>query len=188
MPEGEVIAVYGGTFDPPHVGHVLAAAWALSAGGATRVLVIPSYEHPLGKRPRASFEDRMAMCELAMATLVGVEVSRIEQELGGTSRTLHTLEALGKRMPDARLRLLVGADVLEETHRWHRWDRIVELAEPLVLGRAGYATRGDSPALPEVSSTELRDRIEQGLSVAGLVPTTVTALIAERGLYAGPPA
>ncbi len=184
----EVVAVYGGTFDPPHVGHVLAAAWALSAGGVARVVVVPTYEHPLGKQPTASFDERCAMCELAMRTLRGVSVSRIEEELGGRSVTLRTLETFAARMPGVELRLLVGADVLDEVHRWHRWDRIELLARPLILGRAGYPTPGASPALPDVSSSELRERLADGRPVLGLVPTEVADFIAERGLYRGPAA
>lgn len=184
----EGLAVYGGTFDPPHVGHVLAAAWALSAGGVDRVLVVPTYEHPLGKEPAASFDERCAMCELAMRPLVGVEVSRIEEELGGKSFTLRTLEALAGRLPNVELRLLVGADVLEEVQRWHRWDRVQALARPLVLGRAGYGASGESPPLPEVSSSDLRERLAAGRSVHGLIPNAVAAFIAERALYRGTPA
>ncbi len=188
MTRREVVAVYGGTFDPPHVGHVLAAAWALSAGGADRVLVVPAYEHPLGKAPTASFDARCAMCELAFAPIRGVIVDRIEEELGGTSLTLRTLEALAARMPGVELRLLVGADVLDEKDRWHRWDAIEALAPPLVVGRAGYSAEGASPALPEVSSTAVREALAEGRSVAGLVPTEVAAYVAARGLYRGTPA
>jgi nicotinate-nucleotide adenylyltransferase len=184
-----VVAFYGGTFDPPHVGHVLAAAWALSAGGVDEVLVVPAFEHPLGKRPAAAFEARVRMCELAMAPLPGASVSRIEEELGGPSRTLRTLEALCARMPDASLQLLVGADILDEAARWHRWDRVVELAPPLVVGRVGYAPSAGCPvALPDVSSTELRARFARGDDVTGLVPTAVASYVAEHHLYTGDPA
>jgi nicotinate-nucleotide adenylyltransferase len=184
----EVVAVYGGTFDPPHVGHVLAAAWALSAGGVDRVLVVPVFEHPLGKRPAADYDARVRMCELAMAPLVGASVSRVEEELGGPSRTLRTLEALAPRMPGARLRLLAGTDIPAEASRWHRWERVIELAPPLLIGRLGHDEAGAPFALPDVSSTELRAALARGEQAAGLLPTAVAEYVARHRLYRDAPA
>ena len=75
------------------------------------------------------------MCRLAVGWLPARDVSTVEEELGGESRTLRTLEHLGAPHPELALRLLVGADVLGDLPKWHRWDRIAELAPPLVLGR-----------------------------------------------------
>jgi nicotinate-nucleotide adenylyltransferase len=185
----EVVAVFGGTFDPPHVGHVLAAAWALSAGGVDRVLVVPTFEHPLGKRPIADFEARSRMAELAMSPLRSASVSRIEEELGGASLTRRMLEALHARSPDTEMRLLVGADILDEASRWHRWDRVNELAPPLVIGRSGHPVSAACPlAVADVSSTDLRERLARGERPLGLMPTTVADYIERHGLYRSPPA
>ncbi len=154
------IAVYGGSFDPPHIAHVLVAAWARAIGHVDRVLVIPTLEHALGKEPGATFEQRFAMCELAMSGLRGVEVDAIERDLGGPSRTFVTLEALAERYAGsggATFRLIVGADILGETDRWYRWPDVAALAPPLVVGRRGYpAPDGLSVEMPEVSSTRVR--------------------------------
>lgn len=179
----EVVAVYGGSFDPPHVAHVLVVAWVLTATEADRVLVVPAYQHPLGKQARTAFEHRVRMCELAVADLARVEVSRIEEELGGDSRTLRTLEALGERLPDARFRLVMGADLLEEVDEWHRFDLIEELAPKLVVGRAGYPGPEGTVALPGVSSTELRERLYAGRGTEGLLHRDVATYIREHGLY-----
>jgi nicotinate-nucleotide adenylyltransferase len=108
----------------------------------------------------------------------------MEADRGGTSRTLDTLEALTEDFPEASFRLLVGADILKETEHWHRWDRITEIAPPIVVGRGGYdAPRPDTVVLPEVSSTDLRDRLGEGRSVAGLVPHAVDEYIHAHRLY-----
>lgn len=181
----ETIAVFGGTFDPPHVGHVLVLAYVRAAIAPSRILMVPAFEHPFGKRPTAGFEDRVHMCELVAGLLDGVEVSPIERDMGGTSHTLRTLEALHERHPGVTLRLVVGADVLEQTERWHRWDRIAELAPPIVVGRSGYERpEGCAVDIPDVSSTELRRRLARDRATEGMLPAAVERHIVERGLYA----
>lgn len=187
----ETIAVYGGSFDPPHVAHVLVACWARVSAGVDRVTVIPTWRHAFDKRS-APYEDRVRMCELAMAPLAGVEVSRIERTIQ-ESRTLLVLEALREANPGASLRLVVGTDILPSTPRWHRWDAVAALAPPLLVGRRGYpadaatlAAHGlEEPPLtmPELSSTEMRRRLRLGEDVSGRLPAAVAAYARERGLY-----
>ncbi len=185
-------AVFGGSFNPPHVGHVLAVSYVLSVHPVDAVLVVPVYRHVFGKA-LASFEDRLAMCRLAMEWIPGVTVSDIERELGGESRTLHTLEALSRADPRRDLRLIIGADVLDDLPKWYRWDRVAELAPPIILGRAGFS-HPDAPfaVLPEVSSTRIRELVAAGAidRTAALLPTRVRDHIVAGGLYrdAGPPA
>jgi nicotinate-nucleotide adenylyltransferase len=184
------VAVFGGSFNPPHVGHVLACALVLSTEDVDRLLVVPTYLHPFAK-PLAPFADRVAMCELAMGWLRGVEVSRVEEELGGESRTLRTLEHLTARHPDWQLRMVIGADVLPEAPRWFGFDAITKIAPPIVLGRARFgAPSPGSVLLPDVSSTQVRSAIERGAwdEVAGLVPRSVVEYVREKGIYGGPPA
>jgi nicotinate-nucleotide adenylyltransferase len=191
------VAVFGGSFNPPHVGHVLGVVYALATAPIDEVLVVPVYQHPFAKH-LASFADRLQMCRLAVGWLPRVVVSTVEEELGGESRTLRTLEHLGATHPELSLRLLVGADVLGDLPKWHRWDRIAELAPPLVLGRRGIeapdadvtwvGAAGDeppAPILPHVSSTEIRAALAAGdvAAVRGLVPATVIDHIVAKGLY-----
>jgi nicotinate-nucleotide adenylyltransferase len=129
------------------------------------------------------------MCELAMAGVSNVQVSRVEQDLGGESRTLRTLEHIASVHPDWKLRLVVGADILAEAPRWFGFDAIGKIAPLIVLGRAGVATPDGVPRLlPEVSSTEVRSAVEGGAwsEVEKLVPRSVLAYIRARGLYAAP--
>jgi len=180
------IAIYGGSFDPPHLGHVLSIAWALSTGEVDAVWIVPTWKHPFNKAHGAPFEDRMAMCELAFALFRDVEVSDIERRLDGVSRTLNTLDALASKHPDARFRLLVGSDVLPTTDRWHRWDDVVRLAPPLVVGREGYPVPEGCPiSIPNVNSTEIRSELACDRNAAGLVPMAVLEHIRSRGLYQG---
>jgi nicotinate-nucleotide adenylyltransferase len=184
------VGIFGGSFNPPHVAHVLACALVRAVEDVDRVLVVPTYKHPFAK-PLAAFDDRVTMCELGMAWMPGVEISRVEEDLGGESRTLRMLEHLARAHAEWQLRLVIGADILAEAPRWFGFETITKLAPPIVLGRAGAAAaRGsDVPALlPEVSSTRVRAAIASGSwdEVERLVPRSVLAYVRARGLYGAP--
>lgn len=182
-----IVAVFGGSFNPPHVSHVLAAAYVLATTNVDEVLVVPAYEHPLGKA-LTPFEHRLAMCELAFADLRRVSISTIERDMGGASRTLYTLRALKAQHPDWALRLVVGSDILAEQHKWFAWDEVVALAPPIVLGRSGYPAPGALPTLlPEVASRDLRAALARGEDVSALVPRRVLEYIRAHRLYEGGP-
>jgi len=181
----EVVAVFGGSFDPPHIAHVMTCVVVLGTQRVDRILVIPTYSHPFAKQ-LAPFEDRVQMTKLAMADIARVEVSRIEEALGGESRTLRTLEHLRAKHPAWTMRLVIGADVLAETPKWHAFDKIAELASPIVIGRAGFDAPGaPDPIFSAISSTEIRTKIaqERWSEVDAVVPRAVSAHIRARGLY-----
>lgn len=180
------IAIYGGSFDPPHLGHVLSIAWTLSAADIDAIWIIPTWKHAFNKAHGASFEERMSMCELAFSFFRNVEISDIERRLGGVSRTLDTLHALTAEHPDASFRLLVGSDVLPTTDRWHRWAEVVRIAPPLVVGRQDYPNPEGCPiSIPNVNSTDIRSDLASARDITGLVPITVIEHIRSRGLYQG---
>ena len=183
------VAVFGGSFNPPHVAHALAVVLVLATEDVDRVLVVPAYQHPFGK-PLAPFEDRVAMCALAMGWIAGVEVSRVEENLGGESRTLRTLEHLASVHPDWHLRLVLGADILAEAPRWFGFDAIARLAPPIVLARAGVDSSGgaERKRLPLVSSTDVRGKIAAGAwdELASMVPRRVLEYVRAKGLYGAP--
>lgn len=182
------VAVYGGSFDPPHVGHVLSVAWTLSAADIDEVWIIPTWKHAFDKEHRASFEQRMSMCELAFAPFRNVEISDVERRLGGTSRTLETLRVLEAEHPESVFRLLIGADVLGATDRWYRWDEVVRIAPPLVIGRQGYPVPEGCPiSIPDVSSTDIRHGLRHGGDISGIVPRAVVEHIRANQLYVDPP-
>ena len=185
VPPGPRVAVFGGSFNPPHVAHVLAVVYALSVAPIDEVLIVPVYQHPFAKE-LMSFEDRLAMCEAAMSWIPRTTISVVERDLGGDSLTLRTLTRLSQDHPEWRMRLLVGADVLADLPKWHRFDKIAEIAPPIVLGRAGVTTdAAPLPVLPKVSSTEVREALSRGdyEAVRPLLPARVLAYIEEHGLY-----
>ena len=185
----KTVAIYGGSFDPPHISHVLAAVYALKVGGFEQVLVTPVYEHAFQKR-LSSFEHRVRMCELSFAGLAGVEVTTVERELETPSLTLRTVEHLTRLHPDWALRLLVGSDVLADTAKWHAFERIAELAPPYIVARPGHEHPDSHAALlPDVSSTRIREALadradrDNAALLAGSVPRAVLEYITEQDLY-----
>ena len=192
------IALFGGSFNPPHLGHQLACTVALAAAAppVDEVWLVPTFQHAFGK-PLAPFADRVALCEL-MARPFGerVRVSRIEEELGGASYTLRTVRALLERRPGIELVIVIGADLVEERARWHGWAELRELVGFLVIGRAGALPEGGAAEgardlrvpieLPAVSSTEVRRRLAAGEPTSGLLDERVRAAIDAGRLYRGP--
>lgn len=163
------VAVYGGSFDPPHTAHQEAVRFVASLPEIDRVLVIPVFEHAFDKS-LASFDHRTAMCELCMLDQPNVEVSRLEATLQRPNFTLNTLQALLAAHPEYRLRLVVGADVLQDAAKWHRFEDVIALAPLLPLGRVGVPSKAaPPPVLPEVSSTQIRGALA-GRTTARLVP------------------
>jgi nicotinate-nucleotide adenylyltransferase len=177
------VALYGGSFNPPHVAHQMAALLVLETQEVDQLWVVPTFRHPFSKDLQP-FEHRLAMCELAFAPIgPRARVSRIEEELNRpASRTLDTIEALRERHPGFGFRLVVGADILGETDKWHRWSDIERLAPPIVVGRSGYSSPHELE-LPAVSSTEVRQRLSRGQNAIPLVPRAVMNYIAKHGLY-----
>jgi len=183
------VAVYGGSFDPPHVAHRLTAAYVLAVGGFERVLVLPVHEHAFGKR-LAPFEDRLELCRRCFRGLADVEVSALESELPAPNYTERTLECLRERHPDYDLGLVIGSDVLADTANWHDFPRVAALAPPFVVTRAGYERPELGPALlPDISSTHVRALLARrgqpgaDRELRWLVPVSVLEYVDERGLY-----
>lgn len=184
------VALYGGSFNPPHVCHVMTVAYVLATAPVDEVWLVPVARHAFDKgRALVPYTLRHRMCELAMAPFGGrVRVSDVEQRLGGTSRTIDTVEHLLRERPELELRLVMGTDLLAERHLWKEFDRLERLAPPIVIGRQGAPAPPGytaSPALPAVASSDIRARIAQGDPPEGLLPRAVAAFIAEHGLYRG---
>ena len=184
------VALFGGSFNPPHVGHVLSVAYVLSTELVERVVVVPVFEHALGKQ-LARYEHRVAMVESAFGWLPRVEVSTIESRLGAPSLTLRTIEALLSEHPDWNLRLLVGSDILGEIQRWHAFAEIEKRAPLLVLPRAGAGTSDErAPLLPRVSSSEVRGLLASlatdpaaHAALSALLPRAVLDYVKTHALY-----
>jgi nicotinate-nucleotide adenylyltransferase len=180
----KTIAVFGGSFNPPHVAHQMVCLYVLETQPVDEVILVPTFRHPFEKQ-LAPFPDRVEMCRrLALPFGGRATVSTIEEDLGGeASLTLVTLQALAERLTGCRLRLVIGADILREREKWYRWPEIEELAPPIVVGRPGHPAPDGAPELADVSSTDVRQRLAAGQPVAHLVPRGVLAYIVEKGLY-----
>lgn len=173
------VGVYGGSFDPPHVGHALVAGWLLWTRQVDEVWLVPAFAHAFDK-PLSPFDHRIALCRALAEDVdpVRIRVDTVEATLPVPSFTLRTLEVLAGRRPDVRLRLVVGADVLDQVAHWHAWDEIRTRFPPIVAGRAGWPPVPGSPTFPDVSSTEVRRRLASGEPVEGLVTASVARLLA----------
>ena len=176
------VAILGGSFNPPHLGHQALCLMVLEAAPIDELWVLPTYRHFFGKE-LVDFDHRVDLCRRLVAPLgPRAQVLEIEREIASEGRMLDTLEELLARFPEHSYRLVIGADILKETDRWHRWDQVCRIAEPLVFQRHGYPG-GDLPAPPDISSTEIRERLARGRSLVPLVPLSVQAGIEEAGLF-----
>jgi nicotinate-nucleotide adenylyltransferase len=182
------LGVFGGTFDPVHVGHLAIAHAALESVPLDRVLFVIARRSPLKERgPVASEEDRLRMLELAIAGEPRFAVSRVELDRNGPSYTVDTLELLAGADD---LFLILGSDAIADLPRWKDPDRIARLATLVVADRPGAPERtGDAPVVQfdaprlDISSRELRARAARGRSLRYLVPDHVWKHIEARGLY-----
>jgi nicotinate-nucleotide adenylyltransferase len=190
----ERIGVFGGTFDPIHVAHVVSAVEARRALSLDRVVLVPAGD-PWQKRGSvaAPAADRLAMVEAAVEGIAGLEVSTVEIERDGPSYTYQTLEAMAA--PGRALFLIVGADVAGAMSSWVGVERLPDLATLVVVDRGPVPEDAPIPEQPgwdcvrvsiprlDVSSTDLRARAARGWPLDGLVPPGAVRIIAERGLY-----
>jgi nicotinate-nucleotide adenylyltransferase len=189
------IGVFGGTFDPPHVGHLLVANDAREALELDRLIFVPAGAQPfkVDTPPVASGQDRLEMVRLAVADDANYVVDDAEINRKGLSFTVDTLEHLSERNPAARYFLLMGEDVLAGFETWRSPARIRELATLVAVSRLGLAGAVVDPATSavlrvstrriDVSSTEIRERRRAGKSIKGFVPESVERFIDARGLY-----
>jgi len=178
--DGERIAILGGSFNPPHIGHAAICAWLLAKNQADRVWVIPCYEHPFGKA-LASFDDRYRMCLFTFGQFgAKVEVSDIERRLGGVSFTIRTMEYLKEHFPMARFSFVTGGDVSAEKDKWLDIEKLEKLIPIIKI------PRGSESHIPDVSATEIRNRIESGKPISRMVDPAVAVFIATHQLYHAP--
>ncbi|HKI36783.1 MAG TPA: nicotinate-nucleotide adenylyltransferase [Gemmataceae bacterium] len=198
------IGVFGGTFDPIHLGHLILAEQCREQGQLDQVWFIPSARPPHKRHHVVTpFRHRAEMLQLATAGHPAFRVSELENERPGPSYTVDTLDELRKAQPSAEWFLLVGSDTLAELHEWHDPVGIVRRAGLLVMVRGGDPIRSaeelrvslklpetetvsveviESPRI-EISSRDLRRRAAEGRSLRYLVPRAVECYVEEKGLY-----
>lgn len=206
--ELKMVAMFGGTFDPVHNGH-LQTVWQLKNDLAIdQVHWVPSAQPPHREQPGASAMQRLAMLELALKPYAGMCADDIEIRRQGPSYTVLTAQELRQQNPDASLVLIVGADAMQSFHTWYQHERILQLTNLIVMHRAGYSSELSSVLLPYVtnqvadlqahrngkvlvypapavpiSATLVRQNLHNGVSVTEWVPAPVVDYIVQHDLY-----
>ncbi len=190
------IGVFGGTFDPVHVGHLAAAVNARYSAGLDLVLMVVAGQpwQKLGERDITPAADRFALVQAATEGVEGIQASDIEIRRGGLSYTADTLGELHALHPQAELFVVVGADAAAGMDTWERADEVAEVASIVVVNRPGVArpelarrwrvVEVEMPAL-DLSSTDLRQRAADGRPLDFLIPAPAIRYIAARSLYDG---
>ncbi len=200
----ERLAIMGGTFDPIHMGHLRMTHAVQQQLEFDRIVFLPSYipPHKKTRSDFASWEDRLAMVQLAIRDYDAFVVSSLEYERGGLSYTYDTVISLQELWPDAEIYLIIGEDSLTQLYTWHRAEDLLRLAHFVVAERPGYEgeagvarlagaygawveTKIIHAKVPEtaISSTEIRKRLREGKPIRGMVPRSVEEYLYRHGLY-----
>jgi nicotinate-nucleotide adenylyltransferase len=186
------LGIFGGSFDPPHLGHLLPVIDAAEALGLDAVHFLPAREQPFKiGRATATAEQRFQMTERLVAGIPGLQADRSEIDRRGLSYTVDTVAQMAAADPTAELVLLLGADAYALFEQWREPERIRALATIAVLFRGGDAPpsleSGPVHVLQtrrvDISSTELRARVADGRTIRGFMPDAVADYIAEHRLY-----
>ena len=189
------IGIFGGSFDPIHIGHAIIAQHIISSGAVDRLWFMVSPVNPLkvGKERLVTDTDRLRMVEMVSRPMEGVETSAFEFTMPRPSYTIDTLNALQAKFPDDEFYLVTGGDNWEIFTKWRNSDEILAKYHLLIYPRLGYdvvipdelkdrVTLVDAPII-EISSTEVRERLANGQSVRYYVPDEVLAYIERKNLY-----
>ncbi|MBM4142178.1 MAG: nicotinate (nicotinamide) nucleotide adenylyltransferase [Lentisphaerae bacterium] len=200
------IGIVGGTFNPVHIGHLILAQTALESFDLAKVLLVPCARPP-HKNTAALIpaEHRVAMLAAALEDSLTLELCDVEVRRGGTSYSVDTLRQLRRAYPNAELCFVIGADTLPELHGWRDVYRLLELCRVVTFRRPGVTPRNLTPEalrlrppwperllrdlvpgrMIDVSSSDIRHRVAEGMSIRYMVPRAVEMYIAVHGLYTG---
>ena len=192
------LGILGGTFDPPHIGHLLAAYTAREALGLDQVMLIPAWRQPLKRGVEmTSGSHRLAMTRLLAGHDAGLAVDPVEIEREGLSFTVDTMRAYRAARPDAELVLLMGADTAATLPQWREPEALASLVTVVVVTRgvvapddeatvglpAGFRAQRLASRRVDISATEVRSRVRAGLPIRGFVPDDVITYISTHQLY-----
>ncbi|MFK9091384.1 nicotinate-nucleotide adenylyltransferase [Bacillus salipaludis] len=184
------VGILGGTFDPPHYGHLLIANEVHSALQLDEIWFMPNNEPPHKKKPESvKDKDRLKMLTLAIAGNPAFAIQPIELERVGPSYTVDTMRMLNSEYSDHQFFFIIGADMIEYLPKWHKIDELVNLVQFVGVDRPTYNRQTDYPVLyvdvpaMDVSSSMIRDRMKSGKTVQYLLPDQVIEYIEEKHLY-----
>ncbi len=181
------VGLLGGTFDPPHIGHILIAKQVLDFGGVEEVWFLPNYQHTFQK-PAAPALDRLAMTRMISVPHTRVSTIEIDNKLSG-----QTIDVLPHLPTGNEYVFILGSDQLSSFHLWSRWQELIKKIPFLIFPRYGYPPepllenmtllKDSSLIATDFSSTKVRERVKRGFSIDDFVPKGVGAYIKEHGLY-----
>lgn len=184
------VGILGGTFNPVHLAHLVMADQAGKNLGLDEVYLMPSYQPPhVDEKKTIDASHRLKMLELAIADNPFLKIETIELIRKGKSYTYDTMKALTQNNPETDYYFIIGGDMVEYLPKWHKIDELVTMVNFVGIQRTGYTTESPYPVIwvdiPEIdiSSTKIRQKIQQGCSVRYLVPDKVIDYIQKEGLY-----
>lgn len=184
------VGILGGTFNPPHNGHLLIANEVLSDLQLDEIWFMPNHEPPHKKRPESvNDEERLKMLKLAIDGNPAFSIQAIELDREGPSYTVDTMKMIDTEHKDHQFYFIIGADMIEYLPKWHKIDELVNLVQFVGVQRPSYSHQTDYPVLYvdvpafDVSSSMIRDRMKCGQTVRYLLPDPVIEYIEEKHLY-----
>ncbi|MGM9925500.1 MAG: nicotinate-nucleotide adenylyltransferase [Bacillus sp. (in: firmicutes)] len=184
------VGILGGTFDPPHVGHLIVANEVLSALQLDEVRFMPNHTPPhKAKSEGVTNCERVEMLRLSIDSHPQFKLELIELESPETSYTFYTMQRLKEKEPDTEFYFIIGADMIEYLPKWHRIDELIELVQFVGVQRPPYTTNTPYPVelidapLVYISSSVIRDKVKHGVSIKYLVAPSVEEYIEENSLY-----
>lgn len=187
-----MIGIYGGSFDPVHNGHIAAAEACIEQGIVEKIIFVPCHLHPFNKTLSASNTQRLAMLELATAEQPLFSIDTRELDHNKTSYMYDTLMSLQQDYPQESFALLLGTDTFNDLPKWHQWQKIIELVTIILLPRPGYQPHLPDPVpnlielnttLPDISSSDIKNRCAAGKSLQGLLPPAIIDYIHQQHIY-----
>ena len=184
------VGILGGTFDPPHYGHLLIANEVLSTLQLDEIWFMPNQEPPHKKKSDSiKNEDRLHMLELATCGNPAFRVETIEFHSQGPSYTVDTMKMINAQYTGHQFFFIIGADMIEYLPKWHKIDELIKLVQFVGVERPSYSSQTDYPVLYvdvpalDVSSSMIRERVKNGKTVRYLMPDSVIQFIEEKHLY-----
>lgn len=180
------IAIYGGSFDPIHVGHLTTALYVKATQDVDEVWFEPVYKHPSGKQLQTSFHDRINMASDAILDFHFWARVMWHEEKNLSGKTIDLIRYLKATYPteNYKFKLIVGSDVIYSLDQWKEWDEINEMVEVIVINRPGFPSgKAVGPVQSSISSTTIREKLFMGDDVKDLLPTRVLDYVTKNGLY-----
>ncbi|KRM57751.1 nicotinate-nucleotide adenylyltransferase [Ligilactobacillus animalis] len=186
----ERIGIMGGTFNPPHLGHLIIAKQVQEQLDLDKVLFMPDNLPPhIDQKAAIAAKYRLHMVEMSITSEPKFQLEDIEIRRGGVSYTYDTVQELKQLYPDADLYFIIGGDMVEYLPKWYKVDELVKMIQFVSVERKGYAKKSDYPLIwvdvprIDISSSMIRERLQQGRSIKYLVTSEVENYIRQEGLY-----